>query len=77
MYSALNRGLLVMPLHEVSFQGLLLSPIFTMVLIAAALTIVTSRVVDRIIPYSMQRNESLLGMLLFMLILAGLVRITF
>jgi predicted PurR-regulated permease PerM len=66
-----------MPLHEVSFQGLLLSPIFTMVLIAAALTIVTSRVVDRIIPYSMQRNESLLGMLLFMLILAGLVRITF
>lgn len=66
-----------MPLHEVSFQGLLLSPIFTMVVIAAALTIVTSRVVDRIIPYSMQRNESLLGMLLFMLILAGLVRITF
>ncbi|MGI4836368.1 MAG: hypothetical protein ACRYF9_01975 [Janthinobacterium lividum] len=66
-----------MPLHEVSFQGLLLSPIFTMVLIAAALTIVTSRAVDRIIPYSMQRNESLLGMLLFMLILAGLVRITF
>lgn len=66
-----------MPLHEVSFQGLLLSPIFTMVLIAAALTIVTSRVVDRITPYSMQRNESLLGMLLFMLILAGLVRITF
>jgi predicted PurR-regulated permease PerM len=66
-----------MPLHEVSFQGLLLSPIFTMVVIAAALTMATSRVVDRIIPYSMQRNESLLGMLLFMLILAGLVRITF
>jgi hypothetical protein len=66
-----------MPLHEVSFQGLLLSPLFTMVLIAAGLTIVTSRAVDRVIPYSMQRNESLLGMLLFMLILAGLVRITF
>jgi hypothetical protein len=66
-----------MPLHEVSFQGLLVSPIFMMVLIAAAVTVVASRVVDRIIPYSMQRNESLLGMLLFMLILAGLVRITF
>lgn len=66
-----------MPLHEVSFQGLLLSPIFMMVLIAAALSVVISRVVDRIIPYSMQRNESLLGMSLFMLILAGLVRITF
>jgi hypothetical protein len=66
-----------MPLHEVSFQGLLVSPIFMMVLIAAAVTDVTSRIVDRIIPYSMQRNESLLGMLLFMLILAGLVRITF
>lgn len=66
-----------MPIHEVSFQGLLLSPIFMMVLIAAVLTIVISRAVDRIIPYSMQRNESLLGMSLFMLILAGLVRITF
>lgn len=66
-----------MPLHEVSFQGLLVSPIFMMVVIAAVLTIVASRVVDLIIPYSMQRNESLLGMLLFMLILAGLVRITF
>lgn len=63
--------------HEVSFQGLLLSPLFLMVLIAVALTSVTARVVDRIIPYSMQRNESLLCMLLFMLILAGLVRITF
>jgi hypothetical protein len=66
-----------MPLHEVSFQGLLVSPIFMMVLIAAAVTVVISRIVDRVIPYSMHRNESLLGMLLFMLILAGLVRITF
>jgi hypothetical protein len=66
-----------MPLHEVSFQGLLVSPLFLLVLIAVALTIVISRFIDRIIPYSMQRNESLLGMLLFMLILSGLVRITF
>lgn len=66
-----------MPLHEVSFQGLLFSPLFLMVLIAVALTSVTARVVDQIIPYSMQRNESLMCMLMFMLILAGLVRFTF
>lgn len=48
-----------------------------MVVISVAITSVAVRIIDRIIPYSMQRNESLMSMLMFMVILASLVRFTF
>lgn len=66
-----------MPIHESNFFGLLFSPLFLMVVIAVAITSVAVRIIDRVIPYSMQRNESLMSMLMFMVILASLVRFTF
>lgn len=66
-----------MPIHESSFFGLLFSPLFLMVVISVAITSVAVRIIDRVIPYSMQRNESLMSMLMFMVILASLVRFTF
>lgn len=66
-----------MPIHESSFFGLLFSPILLMVVISAVITSFVFRIIDRVIPYSMQRNESLMSMLMFMAILATQVSITF
>lgn len=66
-----------MPIHETHFFGLLFSPIFMMIVIAVVITSFAVRIIDRVIPYSMQRNESLMSMLMFMVILASLVRTTF
>jgi hypothetical protein len=58
-----------MPLHEVEIFGLLLSPIFMMILAAVVGTSLIAGVVNRIIPYSLHRNESLL----YVLLLVGIV----
>lgn len=66
-----------MSIHESNFFGLLFSPLFLMVVIALAITSFAVRIIDRVIPYSMQHNESLMSMLMFMGILASLVSISF
>lgn len=66
-----------MPIYESNFQGLLFSPIVLMIVFAAVVTSFATRMIDRAIPYSMQRNESLMSMLLFMVILMVMVSFTF
>jgi len=66
-----------MPWGELNLFGFLLSPIFAMILVAAACTSVLARVIDRIIPYSMARNEGLLCILCFVAVLAGMANFTF
>jgi hypothetical protein len=58
-----------MPLHEVDVFGLLLSPIFMMILVAIIATSMVAAVIDRVISYSLHRNESLI----YVLLLVGLV----
>jgi len=59
---------LSMPLHEVDIFGLLLSPIFVILLLAIVGTAAIAGVINRVISYSLHRNESLL----YVLVLVGL-----
>lgn len=66
-----------MPWGEFNLFGFLLSPIFAMIVVAAVCTSLLARLIDRIIPYSMARNEGLLCILCFVAILAKMAKSTF
>ena len=66
-----------MPDHELDLLGLFASPIVAYAAIALVATGIIGWLVDRLIPFSLQRNESLVSMLTFMIILALCMRVAF
>jgi hypothetical protein len=66
-----------MPIHEIDVLGIFASPIVVYMAISAVCTLAISYVVDRLIPYSLQRNEGLFSLLTFVAILALLMRNAF
>lgn len=66
-----------MPLHEIDVSGLLLSPIFIMILLSILMTSVLAAVVNRVISYSLHRNESLIYVLILVCFVALMVKHSF
>jgi hypothetical protein len=66
-----------MPVHELDLLGLFASPIVTYVAIALVATGTIGWVADRLIPFSFQRNEGLMSLLTFTVILALCMRVAF
>jgi hypothetical protein len=66
-----------MPLHEFDLLGLFASPIAVYAVIALVATGAIGWVADRLIPFSFQRNEGLMSLLTFTVILALCVRAAF
>lgn len=66
-----------MPAHELDLFGLFASPIVAYAGIALVATGIIGWAIDRLIPFSLQRNESLMSLLTFMIILALCMRVAF
>jgi hypothetical protein len=66
-----------MPVHELDLLGLFASPIVAYAAIALVATAIIGWLADRLIPFSLQRNEGLMSLLTFMIILALCMRAAF
>lgn len=66
-----------MNVSELEIFGLLLSPLSLMVVVASIIAVLASRLISRVLPRVLLRQESLVGLTTFSLALALLVGMSF